>query len=430
MNPVSMKRCVCFCIFLQLLHHNLHAQIKLNQRPVAIAKIPKQPARPDTLNFGQFTLIVTNYDSTGSWNPVTLTFQHLAGIGRIRFGCQHPIFILGKIPVEINRAKLNIDIKIVNTVRQPSSEISVQQARQLGISGNSGDMIQLKVPSSEIKANINLAQLLKKGITLAPPGETFRFSNVEAVVKKFGGGLGLVKTGSANFPSTSVAETFTLNVSPGFQLQVSEVVILPGREAETTAQLLLPPSLSGTALCKNATLGLGLIHLSDACEFYKELPDSLFGSFGVGNTTLVIHGKGYVVDFSSTQTYAGVSQPVAWKGVVLMNGSSPGTPGDTVLSNTGYLQGNYSFTNALVVQPGLAANFNLIQRYSFGTTQPLGYHIAFDTASILIDSTKVKIGLIRDASVLLPAKAAVALNGSAIKINRAVFLFEANLDLF
>ncbi len=429
MNPVRMKSCICSCIFLLLLHHNLVAQIKTSLRPVAIAKIPKQPKRPDTLNFGHFILIVTNYDSIGSWDPATLTFQHMSGIGKIRFGCQHPIFFLGKIPTEVNRGLLNVDVSIVNTVRQPSSEISVQQARQLGISGNSGDIIQLKAPASEIKSNINLAQLLKKGITLAPPGETFRFSDVEAVVKKIGGGLGLVKAGSAIFPSTNVAATFILNVSPGFQLEVSNVVILPNRDAETTARLLLPPSLSGTSLCQNASLDLGLIRLSNACEFYKELPDSLFGSFGVGNTTLVIHGKGYVVDFSSTQTYSGISQPVTWKGVVLMNGTSPGTPGDTVLSNTGYLQGDYSFSNALVVQPGLAANFNLIQRYTFGTTQPLGYRISFDTARILIDSTKVKIGLIRNASVLLPAKAAVALNGSPIKINKAVFIFEANLDL-
>lgn len=355
-----------YCILALLMTTPATAQVQKDARvlppggPVSTRPIgPIQPLvkRPDTLNLGEFMLIVDAYDSSGSWNAATRTFEGLAGTGRILFGCQH-LIILGP--------------RRIPPLRQ---------------------------------------------------GNLFRFSDVTAVVAKANAALGVVKTGAATYQGSP----FTLDVSPGFALSVSAVTILPGKDAQATAILSLPTSLSGS--CQAARLDLGVISLSNNCEFYKVVADSSYGAFGVGNTLLNISGKGYVADFSSTTGYAGVSEPNSWKGVVLLSGQSSGTPGDSVVSNTGYLQGDYTFTNGLVEQTGLSAVFSLQTPFSYTTLQPLGYTIAFDTAKIAVASSAIKLGEIRGAVVTLPRRAAVELNDSAIRLTNGLLVVLPNMNV-
>ncbi|WP_162852618.1 hypothetical protein [Dinghuibacter silviterrae] len=424
------------------------AQVKVQQvqRSPVTGVIPVRPPRvdpPDTLNFGNFVLVVDSFTSRGAYNVATQTFTGLSGVGTIHFGCQRPIIVWGPVPVGPVKAVAQVGpvkavgpvsavvparlqtVDIVDQVSDPSRQLSVSQAKALGISLGAGEHVQVQSPTS-IAKNANLAQLIGP-VHWIQPGVTVRFDGVSTHPLR--AGYGDVSVGTASYPASPGGGPFTLDVAAGFQLTVDTMTIRPGQNAAATGRLWLPNTLTGPGNCQGASIGLGTISLSNACEFYKELPDSNYGTWGVGNTTLTVHGHGYVADFSSTQHYSGDPHPASWKGVDLLNGSSDGTTGDTVLSNIGYLQGHYTYALASVDGGGLAAGFILASPYTYYASQPLGYIINFDTARINVDSSQVTGGLIVGGRIILPRTAARLLDDSAVVLTRPVMGVGKNLDV-
>lgn len=344
---------VCLCVL--FLHQAATAQDTL-LRPIRPIGPIRLISPPDTLNFGNFTVVVDSFVSRGVYDAKGLVYTGLSGTGTIHFGCQRPIIIFE------NR--------------------------------------------------------LRNGLRW--PGVTVHFTGV--TTHPLRRGYGTVSAGMAT------GGGFSLNVAPGFSLEVDTVTIRPGQNAEAGARLRLPATLSGTGDCQGAAIGLGTISLTNACEFYKVLPDSNYGVFTVGNTTLAVHGRGYVADFSATQSYAADGHPAAWKGVDLLNGGSDGSPGDTVLSNTGYLQGHYLYTLASVDAGGLAATMVLAQPYTYAPAQPLGYIVTFDTARLVLDSSQVFSGLMLGGRIRLPRTAARLLNDADVVLPRPLLAITRNLD--
>jgi hypothetical protein len=413
------------------------AQVKVQpvQRQPVTGVIPIRPRfnPPDTLNFGNFVVVVDSFISRGNYNVATQTFTGLTGIGRIHFGCQRPLIIFGPVqPVQVQPAQLKPiapaasklqTVHVVDQVSDPTRQVSVSQAEALGMHLQAGEQFQVQTP---IPQNTNLATVLRN-VTFFQPGVTVRFDGV--TTHPLRAGYGDASAGTASYPASPGAGPFTLDVATGFRLEVDTMTIRPGQDAAATGRLWLPTSLSGPGNCQGASIGLGTISLSNACEFYKELPDSNYGTWGVGNTTLAVHGRGYVADFSSTQHYSGDPHPVTWKGVDLLNGSSDGTTTDTVLSNTGYLQGHYTYPLGWVDGGGLAASFVLARPYVYNASQPLGYTITFDTARINVDSSQVINGLIVGGKIALPRTAARLINDSAVVLTRPVMAVGRNLDI-
>ena len=419
MGLTKKMPCVLACLCALLLQTPLLAQPPQRLIPIRPISHP-----PDTLNFGNFVMVVDSFTSRGTYNALTKTYTNLSGVGKIHFGCQKPFIIIGpglptKKPLQLQ------PIDIVETVNDPSRQLTEEQAAALGVRASKGEQLQLQT-TAQLKAGLQLTQVLKN-ISFLQPGVILRFSGV--TTQPLRAGYGNVSAGLATYPVNPGEGPFSLNVAPGFRLEVDTMTIRPGQDAAAGGRLWLPTSLSGPGNCQGASIGLGTISLSNTCEFYKVLPDSTYGTWGVGNTTLTVHGQGYVADFSATQHYTGDPHAAAWKGVLLLGGTSDGTPGpDTVLSNTGYLQARYSFTLGSVDGGGLAASFATIIPYTYAASQPLGYTITIDTARILVDSSRVSSGVLVGGTITLPRTAARLLSDASIVLTRPILVVDKTLD--
>jgi hypothetical protein len=348
---------------------------------------------PDTLVIHEYIIVVETYDKGGVWDDRAKVFKNLNGIGWIKFRC-------GQTFPEWPLLSKNTGIQPV------SGRITGSQS----------------IPEHDITDNNNKRPF--EGICV-------RFSDVVASVIKAGSTACKVLDGIAVYPTTPIipAVPFTWNIHSGFTLEVSEMRFSPTRNALVTAQLLLPVSITQNEGCSRGKLNLGSFSISPTCEFYVERPDSTFGFFGVGNTTLGIGGRGYVADFSASTAYTPSGKPVSWKGVVLMKGGSKGSPAGTVISNIGYMQAGYGFTNGLVESDGLTAAFHNTAPYQYGAAQPFGYIIGFDSAVVHVASSQVSGGSINKATITLPKTAVRQVNDKEVILNDANLAIRPSMDL-
>jgi hypothetical protein len=384
---------------------------------------------PDTLKIGSYFIVVEEYDKGGEWNNTAKTYTKLNGIGRIRFNCPS-IFTIWP-GIWANAVLKPMKYKVVENLAVREDEISATDAAELGMTAQPGTEIELEMPHVNNKA-INLSKYIGDlKIKKTPQGIRVRFTDLTVTVTKAGAKQGTVITGLATYPTKpAIPEVpFSLSIASGFTLQVSAVTFSPLQNPLVTAKLLLPHSLTANMACARAGLNLGEFRMSPACEFYKELHDSNYGVFGVGNTTLGIEGRGYIVDFSTAQAYAPSGKPASWKGVVFKQGESKGSPSGTAISNIGYMQGNYKFNNGIVESNGLTANFQLGSPYSYGTTQPYGYRIDMPIANVNVTGSEVSGGNILQAKVTLPKTAVLQANNSEVVLTDANISIKPSMDL-
>ncbi|MGQ0739057.1 MAG: hypothetical protein ACT4OJ_08380 [Bacteroidota bacterium] len=386
---------------------------------------------PDTLIIGAYSIIVESYDKGGVWNNASKIYEQLNGIGRIKFNCP-PVFVIW--PGLWKDAVLKpVKFRVVDAFVSKENEISVKDAAELGVSAQPGTEIELDMPHYNNRA-IDISRYItdiKKVKPKAPEGMRVRFTDCTVSVIKAGASKGTITSGIAKYPTDPAIPPvpFTLNISSGFQLEVSAVSFSPGLDPLVTAKLILPSSLTQGSACAAGRLDLGSFRMTPNCEFYKEYPGSNYGVFGVGNTTLGIEGSGYVVDFSSSQTYGPTGKPVSWKGVVLMQGGSKGSSYGSVMSNIGYMQAEYKFTNGLVESSGLTANFSSVSSYGYAAAQPLGYQIDFANASVAVAASDVTGGNINMAKVQLPRSAVQTFNGAPIVVTDAMLSIQNDMDV-
>lgn len=401
----------------------------INPNIITNPNIIIQVRYPDTLNIGAYSIVVEEYDKGGEWDKISGAFIHLDGIGRVKFNCP-PVFTVWP-GLWKNAVMKPVKLMVVDRLFPRENEISTKDAATLGLNTQPGSEVELEMPHYNDRA-IDLSKYIKdvKG-TKTPEGIRVRFSDLSVSVVKMGATSGTVLSGIAKYPTEPAipAVPFTLNVSPGFTLEVSGITFSPGQNPLVTAQLLLPVSITQNSACARGRLDLGSFRLSPSCEFYKELPGDNYGIFGIGNTTLAIDGRGYVVDFSSSQTYGPSGKPASWKGVVLMQGESRGSTYGTVISNIGYMQADYTFSNGIIESSGLTATFRNAAPYSYGAAQPYGYLIEFNNAVVNVASSQVAGGSINPAKIILPKTAVRQANNSEVVLTEANLTIKPSMDL-
>jgi hypothetical protein len=381
---------------------------------------------PDSLAMNGFTIVVEEYDKGGRYDPATKTYLGLSGIGRIRFGCMPPNFYVEKVSNVKDAILRPYSVKVVDSIRNPQTEISLSDAEFMGIKTKTNTSIEIMLPHIGSTA-VDLSRFLND---YAAPfrrldGIRVRFTNLSVVVANAGATKGTVTEGVAKYPSENALPSapVTLNVADGFQLELDSFYLRPfsrlffQQPVTAWGRLLLPKSLTSGSDCQAASLSLGSFALSANCEFYKELTDSTYGKFGIGVTTLNVGGRGYIVDFSSTRLYAPSSKPAAWKGVMLLNGKSTGAPSGTVTSNIGYLQNEYSFSQAFVESTGFAATMNSVVPYQYQTAQPLGYTLILNTSQIVLTNSKVRSGFLQSGRISLPRTAVRQVNDATVVLD-------------
>ncbi len=384
---------------------------------------------PDTLVIGAYSIVVEEYDKGGEWNQLSKAYDHLSGFGRIRFNCPLTFTVWPGLWKEA--VMKPVSYRVVDNINTRGNEISSRDAAALGLTTKPGDVVELMMPHYNGRA-VDLSRYITDVKSpKKPEGIRVRFTDLSVSVVKAGATKGLVVSGIAKYPTEPPipAVPFTLNISPGFKLEVSAITFSPGLDPLVTAILILPSSITLNNACAAGALDLGNFRLSPTCEFYKEYPGSDYGVFGIGNTTLAIEGYGYVVDFSSSQTYGPSGKPVSWKGVTLIQGESKGSPLNSAVSNIGYMQAHYNFSNGVIESSGLTATFNLVEPYRFATTQPYGYSISFGTANITVGASQVTGGKLQDGDVTLPVTAVQQANGDPVIIPQLLLSVRPSMDL-
>ena len=384
---------------------------------------------PDTLKFGSYTMIVEQFESEGVWNNQTKNYDHLNGIGRIKVNC--PVTLIVWPGLWKDAILKPVTYTIVDNPVPSNYEISKADVATLGLNISQGNKVQLMMPHYNDKA-IDISRYIA-GINTLKKYEGIRvnFKDISASPVKVGSTHGVVTAGTAKYPLSSPepAIPFTLDIASGFQLEVKTMLFFPDQEPLVNAKLLLPASITSSTLCSTGSLNLGDFRLFPNCEFYKELPDSAYGTFGIGNTTLSIAGKGYAADFSSSLSYISSGKPANWKGVVLMEGESKGSPIGTVLSNIGYMQADYAFSKGIIEASGFTGSLLNVHPYDFATVQPYGYSIAFDHAEILVNSSAVSGGSLFQGSVALPRMAVREVDNHRVVLSNLRLTIKPNMDL-
>lgn len=402
-----------------------------NVRPGVIDKIGILTKYPDTLDIGEYLVVVEAYDKGGEWVNAEMSYKKLNGIGRVKFKCPTTYTVW---PGLWKNAVLKpVRYTVVSNMATKENEISARDAASLGLKTQPGEEVELEMPIINGKA-LEISKYITdiKGVK-TPEGIRVRFTDITVKVLKAGASYGQVLAGIAKYPTDPAipAVPFTLNISPGFALEVSAVTFQPGQNALVTAKLLLPASIAQNSACARGSLDLGNFRLSPTCEFYKELNGQNYGVFGIGNTTLAIEGRGYVADFSSSQSFGPSGKPATWKGVVLLQGESKGTPAGTVVSNIGYMQAEYNFTNGIVESSGLTATFRNTNNYGYGAAQPYGYLIEFGNAKATVNvaASKVNGGSIMQAKIILPKTAVRQANDAEVVLTDANITIKNSMDL-
>ncbi len=438
-----------------------------------IERIPPlqiQKAYPDYLSIGNYTIVVEAYDKGGTWNSRLKTYKKLNGTGWIKLNCSGGMFDFSILNIWKDATIKPVKYIVVEGSSTNEKEISIRDAKALGIEARTGSEVEVMMPHVEEKT-VPLADYIREvEIRKKESGIPVRFTNLSVKVTNAGAKEGTVISGIANFPRDQLEsgtgtiisdvtespvdelelrrrrvaisdrdklqagilrlkDSYSLNIYPGFQLEIYSMIFSPKEDPLVNARLILPPTLIRSRSCARGSLSLGNFRLLPNCEFYKEFPGNNYGTFAVGNSTLAIEGKGFVVDFSSSQSYSPVGKPTSWKGVVFLEGESTGTPSGTVVSNTGYLQAHYKFANGIVESSGMSATFNLMNPYSYTTTQPYDYKINFNKAHLDVASSAITGGSITGGTASLPYAAVRDALDNPIEIGDLRLTVKPSLDV-
>ena len=383
---------------------------------------------PQTLIAGTFRIDVEEYDQPSkSVNP-----KLPSGIGRVKFTC--PTY-LPPFPWKNIRPALKT-FSVVQSVTDSLTQIHISDALVVNPSVRPGDRIQLTLPQrsevSETLIDKNLLIGLLKGLH-GPEGIRVRFRDVE-----WSGGLApvvLLSEGIAWYPTSPAVPPVPaqVGIEPGFSLAIDSLVITPAKAA-VRGSILLPPCMVSTTACTRSSLGLPWTTITGQCELYREVPDSSFGPFYVGETGIRVAGKGYTIDFSSVHSDPSVvpSPGNAWKGVVLKSGTTPDPPPDAVLSNRGYLKAKYSFTNGLVTSSGLEARLDLTTLFGFRTVEPMGYLVVIRPADrfLRLGACGVQGGEFHSGEIQLPYAAIRDEAGGVVHARYDTLHVQSDMDLF
>ena len=423
-------------LFLICIQFSLQAQVKPDPSvrqaiPAPTGTISSPPVKkliPESLICGTFRIDVEEYDKPSkSVDP-----QLPSGIGRVMFACA-PLVL--PFPWETLHPVQKTFI-VTQAITDSLTQIHLSEALLVNPSARVGDKIQLNLPQraepNQLLADRNLLINLIKGLK-GPGGLRVRFRDV-----KWTGPLAptvLLSEGTAWYPTDPAVPPVPaeIGIEPGFTLSIDSLVITPTR-ATVRGDVLLPPCIVSANGCTRASVHLPWSVITAQCELYREVPDSAFGPFYVGESGIEIGGRGYIVDFSSVHSDPTVTPPVgnAWKGVVLKSGSTPDPPAEMVTSNRGYLKAKYAFANGLIGSGGLDARLNLASQFAFQTLEPWGYTVVVRPPDgyLKLSACGIQRGQFRGGEIQLPLAAIRDESGAQVRAQYDTLRVQSNMDLF
>jgi hypothetical protein len=389
-------------------------------------KVPILTTMPDTLIAGTFRIAVESWDDPSK----SINSSLPSGFGRVQFDCNKSSI---KIPWGKNIHLMKKGLNIVQEIQDSTSELNLKQAKYIKKDVEIGDKLELELPETinKFEQITNINSLIHIYENKSPQGIKVAFRDV-----KWSGPVQPTVTltdGFAWYPTVSPDPTppAKIDLNSGFSLAIDSFAITP-TEAKVKGSVLLPNSIISTSICTSAKLGLPLTTITSNCEFYSNDPDSTFGPFYIGESDLIIKGKGYVLDFSSSQSDPTVSPPLSnsWKGVVLKNGDTPDPTADSIISNRGYVHAKYSFSNGLITETGFAGNLGLNSPFTFFSLDPYGYEVDLQTGNLNFDSSSISGGQFNNTNIKLPEKAIRNFSMNRIQLSNVNLNVQNDMGLF
>lgn len=388
---------------------------------------------PQTLLIGEFQLIVEAYTDRGHWDFDQNQAVGLSGTAWLSFSCG-----LSLIPF-IPQGFLEIKnmFEVVSEVTDPENQISLEEARLISPHVRLGEKLELvlasesRKPESILKAKVDLLNKLKlkeekKGDILV------HFDNVTITQVPGRANVGRIIQGKAAYP-TEPPQPEIINLSiEGFTVWIDSLNLSPtSPEAVAHINLQLPQSIGSPETCEPVVIDLGLVSITPNCEFYIENLNEHFGPWIVDDLGMFVTGTGHIfeVDFSSTKSPAPKSP--SWKGLILKNGTATGNGLVSENSNTGYLTGDYVFSEAEVTGTGFAAELTLSGALSFHPSHPPGYLITVEGGKLIVSESRITSGQLGPGKIVLPETAVCKDGnpGSSVEAKFTSLTVEEDLDL-
>ncbi len=389
---------------------------------------------PDTLICGSFAIVVQKWDDSSK----SVDSRLPSGTGCIKFNCAKPVKSIPPWWKEVVLQPKYFDV-VGSGISDSSTQLHITEAVHIDPMAKIGDKLALQLPSasniskvSQIIDRNRLIDWLKTTLPLdcilvgfhdvqwAPP-------NIRTVV---------LTTGSAYYPTKPATPKAPamLFLDSGFTLAMDSLILSP-TEATVEGKLLLPKNIISADTCTRAFLKLPKTTITSNCEFYQEViaSDSAFGRWWLGNSSVMVHGSRYVIDFSSTQSPSGLSPALAlnWKGVVLRSGETDSKPSASVISNRGYTKAAYGFTNATITTDGFDGDLRYLGgEWKYTTLEPFGYEVSITHGRIYIGNSEIVGGNFADGYVALPKAAIKAIGGTQIITSYEWLAVQNDMDLF
>jgi len=381
---------------------------------------------PMIVQMGGFTLYVESYEKR-AWDFKKGAITGANGVAWVSFECHPKFVILTPFGLTVTQA-----LSVVDLVQDATKQISIADARKLDPTYTVGSSVQMQIPIYA-RTGDQIAEAIQDQIrwTLQPKGDIkVRFENL-MIVPGSTPGTGLVQAGVANYPTSPAdPETVTLPIA-GFTLYLHKLSFDP-HAATANGELEMPVSIVEPGSGHPGRISLGDFTITSDCRFRRLLPSAAFGPWSVGNTEMLIQGKGVTVDFDDTWVAPGVannSDPAhpVWRGVILEHGETVAAK-DPIISNSGYLRAFYKFNQAEITEPGLKGTFELAKQFEFMSLEPAGYHVALSRGHVDLLNSAVSSGVFSDDKLAAPKQAARSSSGEVIAACQELTL-DANLDL-
>ena len=338
---------------------------------------------------GDFQLAIAEV-TAGGFDERSGVFQGVTGTAWLHLPCAVPPPSIVGVLDDPDVSRLTQAVEVVADVLHPQTEIAVADAQHLQPGALVGDTISvnLTVDRSDLREIVELGQGMPGWLGSEPASAGFpvQFSDLTVSLDGVPAGVGRVIDGVVTYPIGGHVRYPIEIVIDGFTVIITTLELTPHRSTGT-AQVQLPGGITDVGSCEPAIIDLGIITMSPSCDFYLDAPDQAYGPWLLGDTGLVIEGTGYVLDLSAVTSPA--PWPASWRGLTLGAGTGSGEQFVPEPCNTGYLRGQYTYPDAIVVSSGFYASLALAKPVSFTAINPLGTTLTFRAGSMIIWSSRI-----------------------------------------
>jgi hypothetical protein len=294
-------------------------------------------------------------------------------------------------------------VDVVDEVRYPGTQITLAEARRVQSDIQLGETLLLEFAASRTQLNRIVARRATVLETYVGPTRIpidLRDITVDFTDEKV---IGHVVGGTAIAAIDRLLRPVEIEIA-GFTLVIDHFLVHPDASVAHAA-VRLPSSIADATSCQPAVIDLGDITVSPNSDYFIDAPDTPYGPWLLGDSGLVIQGTGFTLDLSTT-TSAGPADPKAWRGLRLHSGTASGAQSIPEPCNTGYLRGDYSYEDAVVVATGFFGRLDLTASVAFTAINPFGQTFSFSSGWLDFARSAVTSGELTDGETVLPNEAA------------------------